>query len=328
MKKLTLANTPTRIEQVQLMDADLPANLFVKRDDMTGISVTGNKIRKLEYILQKALDDGITDIITTGAAQSNHCRATTMACARMGFDCHLLLGGREDVPPEGNVFLDILAGAKLRFISGEDYNNRRDELMEDWKAELEAEGKTVMIIPMGGANGLGSFGYVDCFDEILAQEKEMGIEFDTVISTTGSAGMLAGLLYADALRKTKKDIIGISIFAPAKNIKEVMLPPILAEMNEIAATDVVVEDPHVIDGYQGIGYGISRPEELEFIRDFVSQTGIILDPVYTGKAMYGTISELLSGNWKDKKNVLFIHSGGAFGWTRSKIDQMLGDNPY
>lgn len=171
MKKLSLANTPTRIEQVQLMDADLPVNLFVKRDDMTGVSVTGNKIRKLEYLLQQALDEGATDIITTGAVGSNHARATAMACARLGFQCHLLLVGSEDAPDEGNLFLDRLAGAEVRFISQEAYDARRDEIIAQWKEELDGEGKSTLIIPVGGSSGLGSFGYVDCFDEILAQEK-------------------------------------------------------------------------------------------------------------------------------------------------------------
>lgn len=322
MKKLSLANTPTRIEQVQLMDADLPVNLFVKRDDMTGVSVTGNKIRKLEYLLQQALDEGATDIITTGAVGSNHARATAMACARLGFRCHLLLVGPEDTPDEGNLFLDRLAGADVRFISQEEYDARRDEVMEAWKEELDGEGKNTMIIPMGGSNGLGSFGYVDCFDEILAQEKDMGITFDAIVCVAGSAGMLAGLAYANALRESEKEILGISVSAPAFVIEEKLLPRIAGEMNELKGTNVSAEAT-VIDDYVGRGYALSRPEELEFIWDFVSQTGIILDPVYTGKAMYGTVSEILNGRWKEKENILFIQSGGAFGWTGEQIRALL-----
>lgn len=322
MKKLSLANTPTRIEQVQLMDADLPVNLFVKRDDMTGVSVTGNKIRKLEYLLQQALDEGATDIITTGAVGSNHARATAMACARLGFQCHLLLVGPEDAPDEGNLFLDRLAGAEVRFISQEEYDARRDEVMGAWKEELDGEGKNTLIIPVGGSNGLGSFGYVDCFDEILAQEKDMGITFDAVVCVAGSAGMLAGLAYGNALRESKKEIIGISVAAPAFVIEEKLLPRIVNEMNELKGTNLAAPAT-IIDDYVGRGYALSREEELEFIWDFVSQTGIILDPVYTGKAMYGTVSEILNGRWEDKENILFIHSGGAFGWTSGQIRALL-----
>ena len=322
MKKLSLANTPTRIEQVQLMDADLPVNLFVKRDDMTGVSVTGNKIRKLEYLLQQALDEGATDIITTGAVGSNHARATAMACARLGFRCHLLLVGPEDAPDEGNLFLDRLAGADVRFISQEEYDARRDEVMAAWKEELDGEGKNTLIIPMGGSSGLGSFGYVDCFDEILAQEKDMGITFDAIVCVAGSAGMLVGLAYANALRESKKEILGISVAAPAFVVEEKLLPRIVNEMNKLNGTSISAKAT-VIDDYVGRGYALSRPEELEFIWDFVSQTGIILDPVYTGKAMYGTVSEILNGRWKEKENILFIHSGGAFGWTREQIRALL-----
>ena len=323
MKKLSLANTPTRIEPVQLMDADLPVNLYIKRDDLTGLSVTGNKIRKLEYLLEKALDDGATDIITTGAVQSNHARATAMACARLGFKCHLLLTGSEDYPEEGNLFLDRLAGADIRFVSQEDYDNHRDAIMASWKEELEKEGKSVDIIPMGGSNGLGSFGYVECFEEILEEEKDMGITFDAVICVTGSAGMLAGLVYGNAIHEAGKEIVGISISSPKEVVEKELLPPIIAEMNELKGTSVPSDAVTVIGGYEGRGYALSRPEELEFIWDFVSQTGIILDPAYTGKAMYGTISEILNGRWEGKENILFIHSGGAFGWTRWQMEELL-----
>ncbi len=323
MKKLSLANTPTRIEKVQLMDADLPANVFIKRDDLTGLSVTGNKIRKLEYLLQKSLDDGATDIITTGAVQSNHARATAMACARLGFQCHLLLAGSEDVPDEGNLFLDRLCGADIRFISQEAYDADRDEIMAAWKDELDKDGKLTDVIPMGGSNGLGSFGYVDCFEEILEQEKAMGITFDVVACVTGSAGMLAGLVYANALHEAGKEIVGISISSSVEEIKEKLIPPIIDEMNEWNGTSIPADGVTVIGGYEGRGYALSRPEELEFIWDFVSQTGIILDPVYTGKAMYGTLSELLEGRWEGKENILFIHSGGAFGWTRKQMEALL-----
>ena len=322
MKKLSLANTPTRIESIQLMDADLPANLFIKRDDMTGVSVTGNKIRKLEYLFQQALDEGATDIITTGAVGSNHARATAMVCARLGFGCHLLLVGPDDAPDEGNLFLDRLAGAEVRFISQEAYDANHRGIMAAWKEELDREGKKTLIIPMGGSNGLGSFGYVDCFDEILAREKDMGITFDVVACVAGSAGMLAGLAYANALRESNKDIVGISVAAPAFVIEEKLLPRIVGEMNELKGTSISAEAT-VIDDYVGRGYALSRPEELEFIWDFVSQTGIILDPVYTGKAMYGLVSEILKGRWEADKNILFIHSGGAFGWTGSQIRALL-----
>lgn len=318
MKKLSLANTPTRIEEVQLMDADLPARLFIKRDDMTGLAVTGNKIRKLEYLLQKALDEGMSDIITRGAVQSNHARAAAMACARLGLKCHLVLEGDADAEDEGNLFLNRLAGAEIRIIDGDEVDP--DEAMQSWKEEL---GDKAMIIPMGGSSGLGSFGYVDCFNEILEQEKEMDLTFDTVVAVTGSAGMLAGLVYGNASTGAGKDIVGMSVFLDKKTLLEERLPAIIREMNDLSDELVSDYDVTVIDDYVGLGYAKSRPEELEFIWDFTSQTGIILDPVYTGKAMYGVFSEMMDGNWPEKKNILFIHSGGAFGWTKRQIEMLL-----
>ncbi|MDD7362776.1 MAG: D-cysteine desulfhydrase family protein [Peptoniphilus sp.] len=321
MKKLSLANTPTRIEEIQLMDADLPARLFVKRDDMTGVAVTGNKIRKLEYLLQKALDDGATDVITRGAIQSNHTRATAMVCARLGIKCHVLLQGPRDADEEGNYFLDRLAGADIRIIDEDDGDP--DEAMRVWKENLDREGATTMIIPMGGSDGLGCLGYVDCFDEILEQEEEMGVRFDTVVAVAGSGGMLSGLVYGNALSGAKKDIVGISVLHTEKELVDTIIPSLVDEMNKVSGKTVGNYDVTVIDDYVGLGYAKSRPEEMEFIWDFVSQTGIILDPVYTGKAMYGTFSELMDGHWKDKENILFIHSGGAFGWTKKQIEMLL-----
>ena len=321
MKKLSLANTPTRIEEIQLMDADLPAHLYIKRDDMTGVGFTGNKIRKLEYLFQKALEEGVTDVITRGAVQSNHARATAMAAARLGINCHLVLQGHRDSKSEANLFLDQLAGAHVHIIGKED--DDPDEFMEKVKREIEEKGGNVMIIPMGGSNGLGSLGYLDCFNEILDQEKEMGITFDTVVCVAGSAGMLAGLVYGNALAGGEKDIVGISVLDTKENITEKTLPPIIDEMNELTGHHVANYSVTILDDYVGLGYAKSRPEEMEFIWDFVSQTGIILDPVYTGKAMYGLFSELMNNHWSEKENILFIHSGGAFGWTRAQMAMLL-----
>lgn len=321
MKKLSLANTPTRIEEIQLMDADLPAHLYIKRDDMTGVGFTGNKIRKLEYLFQKALDEGITDVITRGAVQSNHARATALAAARLGINCHLVLQGHRDSKDEANLFLDQLAGAHVHIIGREDGD--LDQVMEDLKKDLEAKGAHAMIIPVGGSNGLGSMGYVDCFNEILEQEEEMNISFDTVVCVAGSAGMLAGLVYGNELAGGKKDIVGISVLDSKETVLEKTLPPIIDEMNELTGNHVANYNVTILDDYVGLGYAKSRPEEMEFIWDFVSQTGIILDPVYTGKAMYGIFSELLEQHWREKENILFIHSGGAFGWTREQMEMLL-----
>lgn len=326
MKKLNLANTPTRIESIQLVDADLPMNLYMKRDDLTGLALSGNKVRKLEYILQDAINSGVTDIITCGAIQSNHARATAMAGAKLGLNTHLLLAGDASVAKEGNNFLDILAGASQRFISGEDYDHKRNELMEDWAKEIETEAsRKALVIPEGGSTGLGSFGYVDCFNEILEQERELEVTFDLICVTVGSAGTYTGLVYGNKAKGLDRKIMGITISNPAGVIRGKLVPPIVEEMNQLNNVSVEIgeDDLTILDGYQGRGYAKSRVEELEFIHDFTSQTGIILDPVYTGKAMYGLFNEILKGNLDNYKNILFIHTGGAFGWTKEQIKLLL-----
>lgn len=324
MKKLHFANLPTPIEEIQLVDADLPVRLFMKRDDFTGMGLSGNKIRKLEYLLYNAIENDVTDIITTGGIQSNHARATAMACAKLGLHAHLLLSGDEKAEKEGNNFLNHLAGADVRYASPHDYVSRSDELMEHWKKTLEEEGGKVMIIPLGASNALGSVGYVEAFEEIVDQEQKEERSFDLIVTTVGSGGTLSGLIYGNKLNNNPTHVMGITVSQPAEFFATKVIPPILEDLNELYGNDLKFneEDIHILDGYQGLGYAKSKVEELEFIKDFTTQTGIILDPVYTGKAMYGLMNEILSGNLNQYENILFIHTGGTLGWTKEQI-QML-----
>ncbi|MDO5036711.1 MAG: D-cysteine desulfhydrase family protein [Tissierellia bacterium] len=326
MKRLSLANTPTPIEPIQFIEADLPVNLYIKRDDMTGLGLSGNKVRKLEYILWQALKDQVTDVITCGAIQSNHARATAMACARLGLDCHLFLAGQEAPEKEGNLFFEVLAGAEVRMVSGQDYDQARETMMADWARDIEASGdKKVLVIPEGGSNPLGSFGYVRAFEEILAQEEEMGLHFQKIALAAGSFGTYAGLVYGNAKFNAGRDLLAYNISGQAQDKLDNRLLPILEGMGQLDEAQVLV-DPQSIkirDGYQGLGYAKSRIEELEFIRDFASQTGIILDPVYTGKAMYGLVTDLLKNPDQPHQDVLFIHTGGAFGWTQAQRNMLL-----
>lgn len=325
-RKISMANTPTPIEKIQFMEADLPVNLYFKRDDLSGLGLSGNKIRKLEYLLQKAIDDGVTDIITCGAIQSNHCRATALACAKLGISCRLLLAGDPKAIKEGNNFFDMLAGAEQRYISAQDYQEKRDQIMEDWKNEIQLQGdRQAMVIPMGASCGLGSFGYADCFSEIKGQEEELGIEFDAIVIGVGSGGSLAGLVYGNELEGQKKEILGISVAGSRQEVIDDMVNPILEEMRVMDFEDDYLggQTFEVVDQYVGQGYGRYSMEEMEFIRDFVSQTGIILDPVYTGKAAFGLINEIINGRWEKGKNILFIHTGGAMGWTQRQMETFL-----
>ena len=197
--------------------------------------------------------------------------------------------------------------------------------MERLGEKLKQCGEIPYIIPEGASNGLGSLGYLKCYEEIVAQEKEMGVVFDAIVVTVGSAGTFAGLCYGNEAHDEKKDILGVSISKESKVTKETVLPGLFEEMDRLTGKTLQINSykMNIIDGFQGLGYAKSRKEEITFIKDFIHQTGIILDPVYTGKAMYSLYSFYTRGDWDHYKNILFIHTGGAFGWTKEKLKMFM-----
>ena len=321
-KKLRLGNFPTRIERLEKFSTIVKEHVYIKRDDQTGTEFSGNKIRKLEYSINEAVNNDCDTLITCGGIQSNHARATAAAGIKLGLKSVLVLRSDEKPELEGNYLIDKIMGADVRIISSEDYRERRQEIMENILKELEAKGRKGYIIPEGASNGVGTFGYLACFKEILEQEKEHGIVFDTIVTAVGSGGTFAGLYLGNKLTNSGKKIVGINVCDTAEYFKE-RVSEILKEVKTyIPDTEFEIskDDMCIIDGYVGDGYAVSRTEELDFICDFAEAEGIILDPVYTGKAMRGLYTEIKKGNFKDSKNILFIHTGGLFGLF-SKRDQ-------
>ncbi|MBS5038070.1 MAG: D-cysteine desulfhydrase family protein [Fusobacterium sp.] len=321
-KKLRLGNFPTRIERLEKFSTIVKEHVYIKRDDQTGTEFSGNKIRKLEYSINEAINNDCDTLITCGGIQSNHARATAAAGIKLGLKSVLVLRSDEKPELEGNYLIDKIMGADVRIISSEDYRERRQEIMENILKELEAKGRKGYIIPEGASNGVGTFGYLACFKEILEQEKEHGIVFDTIVTAVGSGGTFAGLYLGNKLTNSGKKIVGINVCDTAEYFKE-RVSEILKEVKTyIPDTEFEIskDDMCIIDGYVGDGYAVSRTEELDFICDFAEAEGIILDPVYTGKAMRGLYTEIKKGTFKDSKNILFIHTGGLFGLF-SKRDQ-------
>lgn len=314
-ESINLANLPTKIEKLENISKLLGGpEIWIKRDDQTGTELSGNKVRKLEFSIREALDYGCDYLITCGGIQSNHARATAAAGAKLGLGVVLLLVGDEDMKPEGNHFMDLLLGAEIQFVSGTEYTQRRTEIMEAIKLELEERGHKAYIIPEGASNGIGSFGYIKAMKEILQQETALGFEFDCIVSATGSGGTYSGLLLGDLIGGKKHRMLG---FAVGKDtpyfVRET--EKIIDEAAKYMGLDM---DPssfniEVNDNYVGRGYALSRKEELEFICGFAKMEGILLDPVYTGKAMYGLVEEIKKGNFAGSKRILFIHTGGLFG---------------
>ena len=314
-ERIKLANLPTKIEKLdRLSKLTSGPDIYIKRDDYTGTEISGNKIRKLEFSIKEALDMGCDYLITCGGIQSNHARATVAAAVKMGLKAGLILRGSKDTKIDGNLFINKLLGADIRFVTSEDYKNKRIEIMEDLKKEMEIKGFKPYIIPEGASNGIGSFGYFNAMEEIVAQEKAMNIHFDGIFIAVGSGGTHAGLLLGSKLLGISTQIYGINVCDDEEYFKN-RIHEILIESNEYLDIDIQFDksEINIIDGYVGRGYALSTPVELNFINELAKLEGVILDPVYTGKGMYGLTQEIKKGKFKDFKNILFIHTGGLFG---------------
>lgn len=317
-KHLNLANLPTKIEKLERFFDYSDKNIYIKRDDQTGSELSGNKVRKLEFAIQEALDLGAKTLITCGGIQSNHARATAAAAKKLGLKCILILKQERDHKPDGNYFLDILLGAEIRLVTEREFSENLPNILENLKKECDEKGENGYILPVGASNGIGAFGYVKAMEEIKNQEEKMGINFDTVVCTVGSAGTYAGLLIANKALKLKKKIVGFSVSKSTGEFTS-RTKELFKEVERYLGEKIdASEEINIIDKYIGLGYALSQPEEIEFIKDFAGSEGIILDPVYTGKCMYGFSKELEKGTFRDSENILFIHTGGIFGIFPSK----------
>lgn len=315
--KINIANLPTKIEKLEKISAELGVNIFFKRDDQTGSEVSGNKVRKLEYSIKEAIDQGCDTLITCGGIQSNHARSTAAAAIKAGLSSVLVLRTNEEPEVDGNYFVDKLLGADIRFITSDEYSNSRQEIMENIVKELEKDGRKGYIIPEGASNGVGSLGYINFVKEVLEFEEKSDTKFDTIVVAVGSGGTYAGIhMGNDIYLDGKRRVVGFNVCDTAEFFKE-KVKEIIEEskeyLNEKDLEKVNSENLDIIDGYVGDGYALSTQEELNFIWDLAKKEGVILDPVYTGKAMFGLHNEIKKGSFKNSKNILFVHTGGLFG---------------
>lgn len=313
-KRLLLASLPTPIARLDRITrlAGGP-EIWIKRDDYTGIEMSGNKVRKLEFAVQEALDTGCDTLITAGGIQSNHARATAAAAAKLGLGCILVLNSEPDPAHQGNYLLDEWLNAEVRLIRPEDTPFRM-KFMEDVRAELAAKGKKGYILPVGASNGIGSMGYVNAVQEICGQEAALGFKFDALVCAIGSGGTFAGLELGKAKYGHPGEVHGVLVTDDAATYRPI-IHDILEESMEVLGEsyEIPADALHLVDGYVGPGYAKSYPEELETIRTVAHAEGVMLDPVYSGKAMHGLLSEIRKGTYAKAKRVLFIHTGGLFG---------------
>jgi D-cysteine desulfhydrase len=311
---ISLANLPTKIEKLERLSNQFGGiEIYVKRDDQTGTEFSGNKVRKLEFVVKEALDLGCNYLITCGGIQSNHCRATAAVAAKLGMKSCLVLRGDPDSEIEGNLFLDKMLGAEIVYITADQYSQQRNEIMAKIAQQKEKDGYKPYVIPEGASNGLGAFGYYQTMLEIAEQEKMLKINFDAIVIAVGSGGTYSGLLMAKKVLNHPAIIYGINVGANKSYFEDSILQ-IFKESCEISGCDLSLsrEEIFILDGHVGRGYALSTPEELDFITSLARLEGLVLDNVYTGKAMYGFIDELKKGTFKTAKNILFIHTGGMF----------------
>ncbi|WP_299330847.1 D-cysteine desulfhydrase family protein [uncultured Psychrobacter sp.] len=312
LPKASLGYFPTPLIELTRLSKTLGGpNIYMKRDDNTGLALGGNKTRKLEYIMGDALAKGADTVITAGAIQSNHCRQTAGAAASLGLECHLVLGGKKPEQPQGNLLLDKVYGCHIHW-TGE---NRKGEDIPALVAQLKAEGKKPYVIPYGGSNELGAIAFIEAYKELNAQREALKVDFSHIIFASSSGATHAGLILGNKILQTYSQIVGINIDKGEMDkvpFDEHIVSLANSTAQLIAADYQFTADDLILNSdYVGDGYGVIGELEKEAIALTAQNEGILLDPVYTGRAMGGLVDMIRTEQIKATDNVLFWHTGGA-----------------
>jgi len=312
LARFPLAQLPTPIEELKSLSRELDGpELLIKRDDQTGLALGGNKTRKLEFLVGQALEQGADTLITAGAAQSNHCRQTAAAAARAGLRCELLLNGTKPDLPNGNVLLDDLLGARLHWIE----SSERMARLRDLPDELRKAGCAPYVIPVGGSNGVGATGYVLAMIELVEQLNKINRRVDHVVFASSSGGTQAGMVLGAKVTGFSGKLHGVRINKDDRDAApyEHELTQITNEAAKYVGCDAqfTATDFKVDYGYLGGGYGVVSDLERDAIRLLGAREGVVLDPVYSGRAMGALIDLIRKKAFRSDETVLFWHTGGA-----------------
>tara|TARA_B100000427_G_scaffold20759_1_gene15809 strand:- start:7989 stop:9023 length:1035 start_codon:yes stop_codon:yes gene_type:complete len=303
-----------RAKKLELFLGNQSPTIYIKRDDMLGLTGGGNKTRKLEFLMADAIDRKANAIITCGAIQSNHCRLTLAAAIRENCECHLILEERIpntfDQDASGNNFLFQLLGATSITIASKEDNIEKK--MKNIANELTKKGKKPYIIPGGGSNEIGALGYVNCFHEIDNQINNLNIKPSRIICTSGSSGTHAGLVSGINVTNSSIECIGISVMR-SKIEQTELVKSLASKTNRLLQSQTTIKEKDVIiyDNYIGNGYSLPTPEMIEAVTILAQTEGILLDPVYTGKAFAGMIDLIRKKQIKSNETIIFIHTGGS-----------------
>lgn len=318
-QRLSLAQTPTPLIPLNRLSSALGGpRIWMKRDDMTGSVVSGNKIRKLEFTLARAIAEQCDTIITAGGVQSNHCRTTAILCAQLGLHCHLILRGDADSEVDGNLLLDKLAGADISFYDNIEYTRRESDIFQGIADDYAARGHKAWSVPIGASDGTGLWGYIAACDELKVDFAREQINPKHIVVATGSGGTQGGLTVGAGLFDLNATVWGINVCDDEQYFLNKVRHDIDQWQQWYAdyvdpAFRITADQVRVIDGYVGAGYAQASAEVFDTIKWLARLEGVVLDPVYTGKAFYGMIQELKQGRFSDSEDIVFVHTGGLFG---------------
>ena len=314
-RKIDLAQTPTPLQYLERASQRWGNGhrLWVKRDDLTGCLLSGNKVRKLEFIAAFAQDNGYDTLITCGGLQSNHCRATAWVGAQLGLKVHLLLRGDTPEDLDGNLLLDHLAGATVTSYSPSDYFRNIQQYFQVWQAHYAKAGGKALAIPTGGSDGLGLWGYIQASEELLHDLASAQIARSHIVCASGSGGTQAGLTLGCALHDVPATVWAVNVCDNEDYFQRKVGEDIADWYARNPSQPAAEWSARVLDGYVGEGYGIASDAVFSLIQELASLEGLLLDPVYTGKAFFGMLQELAAGRFSDCEDIIFVHTGGVFG---------------
>jgi D-cysteine desulfhydrase family pyridoxal phosphate-dependent enzyme len=315
--RVRLGHLPTPLEPMERLRAALGAHcpaLYVKRDDCTGLATGGNKTRKLEYLMGEALARGAGAVVTFGAVQSNHARQTAAAAAKLGLACDLILvdmvaRDSDAYRRSGNVLLDRLLGARVHVVSPDGV---AEALARVTQAHAR-EGRNLYVVPVGGSTAVGSLGYVQAFGEVEAQARALGVAVDAIVHATSSGGTQAGLIAGAHLANSATRVLGVNVYKPnvaelESHVRELALETV--ELLGVGGEDVRAR-LNIIDGWLGEGYGLPTDAMREALTLAARTEGLLLDPVYSGKAMAALVGSVRRGELERDQTVVFWHTGGT-----------------
>ena len=315
--RIRLASLPTPFRKLEkYVVPNFDGNIWIKHDELTGTEVSGNKVRKLEFSIAYALEESCNTLITCGGIQSNHCRATAVIGAKLGLKVHLILRGQKPPVLEGNLLLDHLAGAQISYLSKNDWANH-PAFAESLKENYAARGDKAHFIPTGASDEIGIWGYIAAWEELSQNFKEHDMDPEYVVMATGSGGTQAGLLVGAQIYNSITKVVAFNVCDDASYFNDKIRADVSlwkqrynVEFDETGLNIITLEE------YMGPAYGEAENIVFKTIANLAKVEGVFLDPVYTGKAFHGMVSELSLGDrgrLQGAKNIVFIHTGGLFG---------------